>query len=399
MRVSLMYAAVFTVAGTHLPYLPVWLDWVGLSAGEIAVIVALPMAVRIVATPAIAFAADRSGDHRRFLIFLASAALAAVLALTWCASFWPILALSLAFALANTTIMPLTETVAMRGVRAAGLDYGRMRLWGSLSFIAASFCGGWALDRFGPPAAVWLLVGGAALTVLAAQRLLRPGGNSGPPATTARPRIGLADALALMRSRPFLTFLIAAGAVQAAHAAFYAFGTLRWAAQGISSGWAGVLWAIGVTVEIGLMAFSGAVTRRIGAAELIVLGAAASVVRWLAMGLDPPLAALIPLQALHGATFGATHIGAFYLITRAVPEAQAGTAQALYASITAGIAMGGATLLSGQLYAAYGGRTYWAMAAIACIGLVAGLALRRHRTGPDGGNTAQGMGQGRLFQG
>ena len=57
--------------------------------------------------------------------------------------------------------MPLTETVAMGGVRAAGLDYGRMRLWGSLSFIAASFCGGWAVEPLGPPAAIWLMVGGA----------------------------------------------------------------------------------------------------------------------------------------------------------------------------------------------------------------------------------------------
>ena len=48
--------------------------------------------------------------------------------------------------------MPLTETVAMTGVKAAGLDYGRMRLWGSLSFIAASVCGGWVLERAGPGA-------------------------------------------------------------------------------------------------------------------------------------------------------------------------------------------------------------------------------------------------------
>ena len=56
----------------------------------------------------------------------------------------------LMFAVAWTTIMPLTETVAMSGVKAAGLDYGRMRLWGSLSFIAASFCGGWVVERLGP---------------------------------------------------------------------------------------------------------------------------------------------------------------------------------------------------------------------------------------------------------
>jgi PPP family 3-phenylpropionic acid transporter len=180
-----------------------------------------------------------------------------------------------------------------------------------------------------------------------------------------------------MRSRLFVTFLVAAGAVQAAHATFYTFGTLHWMAQGLSSGWSGALWGIGVAVEIGLMAVSGALVRRVGAVELIVLGAVASVVRWLAMGFDPPLAALILLQALHGLTYGATHIGAFYFITRAVPGQQAGTAQALYAAMAAGIAMGGAMLLSGQLYASHGGRTYWAMAGIAAAGLAASLALRR----------------------
>ncbi len=378
-RVSLLFAAIFVVAGTQLPYLPVWLDWVGLSAHEIAVITAAPTLVRVAVTPAIAFAADRSGDHRRFLVLLAWGALSAALLLAQCASFWPILLLSLLFAVAISTVMPLTETVAMAGVRAAGLDYGRMRLWGSLSFIAASFCGGLAMDRLGAPAAVWLLAGGAALTVLAAHGLPRPIGRASAPAAGAQPRIRLADALALVRSCPFVLFLLAVGAVQAAHATFYTFGTLHWRAQGISGGWAGTLWAIGVAVEIGLMAFSGALVRRIGAVELIVIGAAASVVRWLAMGFDPPLAALIGLQAVHGLTFGATHIGAFYFITHAIAERQAGTAQALYAAITAGIAMGGAMLLSGQLYASLGGRTYWAMAVIAAVGLAAGLMLRRRR--------------------
>jgi MFS transporter, PPP family, 3-phenylpropionic acid transporter len=379
-RVSLLFAAFFVIAGTQLPYLPVWLDWAGLGAREIALITAAPMVMRVVVTPAIAFAADRSGDHRRFLVALAWTALAAALALGQCASFWPILILTLLLAVATATIIPLTETVAMGGVRRAGLDYGRMRLWGSLSFIAASLYGGLVLDRFGAPAAVWLMAGGAALTALAAHALPRPIEGSSPRGPGTYPRIRLAEAVGLVRSRLFVVFLVAAGAVQAAHATIYTFGTLHWTAQGLSGGWSGTLWAIGVAVEIGLMAFSRAVVRRIGAVELIVLGAVASVVRWLAMGFDPPLAALVALQALHGLTYGATHIGAFYFMSQAVAERQAGTAQALYASSTAGIAMGGAMLLSGQLYAAYGGRTYWAMAAIAAVGLAASLALRRCQT-------------------
>ena len=63
--------------------------------------------------------------------------------------------------------MPLTDTIVIAGTRAHGLDYGRIRLWGSLSFIAVGFAGGAALDRYGASAALWLLIAGAAATVAA----------------------------------------------------------------------------------------------------------------------------------------------------------------------------------------------------------------------------------------
>ena len=60
-----------------------------------------------------------------------------------------------------------------------------------------------------------------------------------------------------------------------------------------------------------------------------------------------------------------------------MPEGQAGTAQALYASVTGGIGMGGVMLIAGPLYADYGGRAYWAMAALAGVSLIASLVLMR----------------------
>ena len=50
-RVSLLFAAVCTVVGTQLPFYPVWLDWRGLSAREIAIITAAPLVVRTLVTP------------------------------------------------------------------------------------------------------------------------------------------------------------------------------------------------------------------------------------------------------------------------------------------------------------------------------------------------------------
>ncbi len=376
-RVSLLFAAIFTVAGSSMPYLPVWLDWTGLGPREIAIITATPLFVRVAVTPVIAVAADQAGDHRRFLIGLSWAGLAALIVLSQARGFGPILACTLLFALAWTTIMPLTETVAMSGVKSAGLDYGRMRLWGSLSFIAASLGGGWVVEGLGPGSAIWLVVFGMALTTCATHGLARPIGLGRLKAATSAPRLEFAGAIALLRSRTFLVFLVAAGGVQSAHAVLNTFGVLHWRALGLSAGWCGALWAISIVSEVALFAFSRAVLAHITPVGLITVAAGAALVRWTAMGFDPPLALLLPLQILHGVTFGATHLGAIHFMGRTVPEGQAGTAQALYASVTGGIAMGGAMLLAGPLYAAYAGRAYWAMAVLAAIGLGASLVLRR----------------------
>ena len=382
-RVALLFAAISVITGTNLPFLPMWLDWTGLGPREIAFVSAAPLFVRVGVTPLIAVAADRVGDHRRFLIALAWAGVASLLLLAQARSFWPILGCMVLFAIAWTTIMPLAETVAMSGVRAAGLDYGRMRLWGSLSFIAASVLGGRVVEALGPASAIWLIITGAVMTAAAAHALRRPIGLRRLAAATSPPRLDPVGALGLLRSRLFLVFLLAGGAVQAAHAVFYTFGTLHWQAQGLSADWAGRLWGISIVAEVALFAFSRAVVARIGAVELIGLGAAAAVLRWLSMGLDPPLLLLVPLQLLHALTFGATHLGAIHFMARAVPEGQAGAGQALYSAVTGGLGMGAAVLIAGPLYADFGGRAYWAMAALAGVGLLASLELRRlWRTSP-----------------
>jgi PPP family 3-phenylpropionic acid transporter len=375
LRLSLFYGALFTLYGTQVPYLPVWLDWRGFTAAEIGLLTSAPMFVRVAVTPAVAFGADRLGDHRRVVLVLSWISLIAAAALGQVHGFLPVLLLVGVLLIAMTTVMPLTETIAMAGVQRLGVDYGRMRLWGSLTFIGASFGGGVLLDARAPSAVMALLVAAAAAILVAAYLLPGPG-QAEPRARARRPPLRLASASALARSRSFQLFVLAASTVQASHAVFYAFGVLDWRAQGLASGTTGALWAISIAAEVALFAASGWFVARLGAVGLLAGGAAAGVVRWLAMAFDPPLVALVPLQLLHALSFGATHLGAMHHIERSVASEQAGTAQALYATAS-GLAMGGATLVAGALYGTIAGRSYLAMAALAGAGLAACLALRR----------------------
>jgi PPP family 3-phenylpropionic acid transporter len=373
--VALFYAALFVVYGMCVPFLPVWLDWRGLTPGEISAVIAAPLFLRVLVTPVVAVAADRSGTHRRYLVALSWGALAFVLGLTIAPPFWPILLFATLLMMCNSTTLPLIDTIAVQGTRLRGLDYGRLRLWGSLSFVAASFVGGVAITEFGGGAGIWLIAAGCALTLLAAYVVPEQGKVDAPSAIVPPPLWKASEPRELLARREFQLFLIAGGFVQAAHAAFFAFGTLLWQKQGLSAAWCGTLWAIGVFAEVLVFTFSGRVAARFGAVRLIALGAAASVLRWLVLAIEPSLAVLVPLQLLHGVTYGASHIGAMHFIHDAIPRDRAASAQAFYATVAAGVAMGMATLLAGYLYAQAGALTYVAMAAIATISLAAAVRL------------------------
>ncbi len=360
-RLAFLYAALFLVVGCYLPYMPVWLHWRDLDANAIAVLLAAPLFARILFTPAISFAADWSGARRTVLIFLAWGTLLSFLLLWASGGFWQMLLATLLLAFNWTTIMPLIEAVAVSGVRSAGLDYGRVRLWGSGSFILASLGFGLIIGRFGAASVLPLLVTASTLMIIGVHLLPRDVASQVSPSPPALRRISVADVIKLAHSPSFLLFLLAASMIQASHALYYAFGTLHWLAQGFADGTIGALWALGVVVEIGLFAASGPILAKWGAARLLLAAGVAAALRWGLMAFDPPLWATAILQCLHAMSFGAAHLAAIYFLSRAVPEDRGATAQGLYAAVVAGLVLGLATVACGPLYRSLAGEAYAVM--------------------------------------
>ncbi len=377
MRIAAFFAALFLSYGIVVPYFPVWLHARGLEPLQISTVTAAPLFIRILVTPGISLLADRLGDYRLVITGLACSALAMTLGLGFASGYWPILALGVIFLLANGTMVPLIETVAVRAVRTDGLDYGRMRLWGSVTFIVANFLGGIAIEALGGGSALWMIACGVVLTIAAALALPKPATGRAPAVRGPRIDWKSSSPAQLLGSRLFVLFLIAIGCIHGAHATFYTFGALYWQSQGMPAAWVGTLWAIGVFAEVLLFAFSGPVVRVLGPVQLIALGAAASVLRWTATAFDPPLYLLVPLQVLHALTYGASHLGAILFISRAVPHTAMGTAQAFYSTIAAGLMLGIVGLISGAIYRQVGGLVFLVPAAVAAAGLAASVALLR----------------------
>ncbi|MFM9816059.1 MFS transporter, partial [Streptomyces scabiei] len=74
------------------------------------------------------------------------------------AGYWYFLVTVVPFSIAVASIMPLAETIAVSGVRVAGHNYGRMRLWGSIAFLAATLVAGRVSDIYGPSGIIYVLL-------------------------------------------------------------------------------------------------------------------------------------------------------------------------------------------------------------------------------------------------
>jgi MFS transporter, PPP family, 3-phenylpropionic acid transporter len=375
-RLGAFYAASFLVVGIQLPFWPVWLAGRGLDAREIALVFAAAIWAKVIATPLVGALADRLGRRRAMMIVLAASAWAAYAGLWPVAGFWPLLALNLVAGMAQSALMPLGDSITLAAVREEGLDYGRIRVWGSVSFILAAVGSGALLGASSAAAPAdnqILLLVLAASAVLAAACI-------GIPSAAGRARVVRSRWAALGRlaaDRRFWLFVASAAALQSSHQLYYGFGTLYWRELGFSDTVIGMLWAEGVVAEIVLFWYSAPFVARFGPLGLMALGGAAGILRWSLMGILPGLGPAAGLQLLHALSFGASHLGAMHFLARSVPPGVAASAQSLYAALSAGLGSGLVMLVAGALYAAYGGHAYPFMALLSAAGLVGVWQLRR----------------------
>jgi len=368
-RLAFFYGAIFLVIGVMLPFWPLWLKAHGLGPEEIGLVMGVAMATKVVGNPLIAGIADRLNERKRPLIVLSFFACGAFSIFHGMTGFWPILAISILFFFFWSPLIPLTETLTMLISRRQKLDYGRVRLWGSLTFIAAALGMGWALTDRSPELIYWTILVMIGLTFAAA--LFLPNAEAPPRADTRAPIVEV------LKDRMFLVFIAATGLIQTSHVIYYAFGTIHWRAAGHSEAVIGWLWAEGVIAEVLLFIWGDRVIRKIGAARLIALAGLAGLIRWLGTGLTDALPALVILQLLHGATYGAAHLGAIHFISRRMDPAISATAQGVYAAAVMGIGFGIASWGGGYLYAAHGGHAYLPMALMAGLGGWVAFSLRR----------------------
>jgi PPP family 3-phenylpropionic acid transporter len=184
--------------------------------------------------------------------------------------------------------------------------------------------------------------------------------------------------------------LIAANLVLGGHGAFYAYGSLFWQSQGFGSGLIGVLWAYSVAVEIAVF-WAAKLLPGWGARRFILAGCIGAIVRWLLFPFATLPVAALALQTLHAATFGLSYLGVMMAIGAVAVPGHTARLQAAHQFI-GGVTMATTMAAAGPLFGLSPILPFWAMAALAVVGLVIAYGLQRglqpQRAGTGGSTSA-----------
>lgn len=368
-RLAAFYTTIGVATGVGMPFFPAWLEYRGLNPVEIGIILAIPMAVRMVFVPLTTRLADRYNMLRGAILIASIGSAVGNIAIGFSNSFFTLFVVMTIAAIFFTPTVSLADAYALRGLSERGKAYGPVRLWSSAAFIAANLSGGFLIGLMTKAGIIWMISAPFVIGIVLAWALI-PVSIRVPDQVAAS-----APKKSLWRLPAFVAIVVACAAIQASHAVYYGFSTLDWTAKALGNTTIGVLWAIGVVAEIFLFALSGRLARYVGPVSLVTLGACGAIVRWTVMAFDPPFVVLPPLQILHALSFGATHIGAMQFLAQTTPPGQGATAQGDLAAAQ-GIIFSGAMALSGWLFAAYGDLAYLAMTLLSVFGLCGALAAK-----------------------
>lgn len=330
---------------------------------------AASVAARVVLGVALPWLADRLNAPRRVLAGLAAVGAALFASHLLIDSRPVLLAATMATAAVTAGVLPVADALTLRAARRGGWTYSTARALGSAAFLAANLACGLAVARYGSGAALWWIV--LSFLPLIWLGLRHPGGAGAP---VARPQFG--DAMRLLKSPAFIAAMVAAAAMQAAHAPLYAYGSIHWSAAGVDDETIGALWAWGVALEVCVLAFLGkAMIARLGVAGAFALGGLAGLIRWGVMISDPSGASLWAAQALHALTFTAPHLAAMAFVDHAAPATLTATAQGLVGALAGGAFMALNGFLAAVIYPLAGSGVFWLGFGFCAIGLIATLAL------------------------
>ena len=317
---KLMYIFFYGAIGFYITFFAVYLQGKGLSGSQIGWLSSIPPLVALAANPFWSTIADRFRIHRQVIIYMAVFAGIVTLFFLLVNQFWTLLLLVILLYFHRDPLLSFIDSAAMDLTVRSGEEYGRIRVWGSIGFIGASYGIGKLLTNTPIELIFWLQAGFLGIGFAGLAFTL-------PVRKQVRPNIwkGLTF---LLSKRQTGTFLLS-NVLYGVGVAFVLFMGLHILALGGTNAQVGLFFASKAILELPMMFLGGSIFRRFNNRRLVVAGFLGQALILGGMALATTPNQLILIIGTMGISFAIYRVAAVGFAYQVAPEGMETTTQAL----------------------------------------------------------------------
>ena len=362
----------FAYVGLVSPYASLFFLERGFSVIEIAALMSMLQITRIIGPFSWGWLSDYLSNRIGIIRFCACLAAAVFLCIYFLQSYIGFFIWMFVLHTILSSLMPLGESATIHALykdNSFDQRYGRLRLWGSIGFIAMVLAAGELFQR--KTIELYPIVGTIVLLALALSTfcLHEP--------KMERRKMVKGELMGVLLNPDVRWFLLSGFFMIFAHAALYVFYSLYLANLGYNKFQIGLFWALGVFSEVAFFYFQSKVLSRVDAEVVLQAAFGIGVIRFILIAFVPFTSVLIVAQIMHAGTFAAHHSAATKLLQRWFTGSVQARGQALMATISYGLGgtLGG--LCAGWIWEASQPRDVFVMSAFACG--MAGMAIQKLR--------------------
>lgn len=351
-RLSAMMFLEYVIWGSWLPLLALYLGNVlGFTGRQIGWIFATQAIASIVGLFAGGQLADRLMATEKLLAVSHAIGGAAMLALAAQRTFWSFFALMLVYQLVYVPTLSLTNSICFHHVRDARQDFGRIRLWGTIGWIAASWpfvfilrgkTGG-ALES--SLSSIFVVAALASFALAALSLTLPPT----PPARAVREKNAPLEAIKLLAVPAFFILFFVTFLDALVHQAYFQLTSPFLERAGLAPNWIMPAMSIGQIAEIATMAVLGTVLRTLGWRTTFAVGIAAHALRFFVYALGEPLWLMVAVNIVHGMCYAFFFAAVYIFVDEHFPADSRASAQGLFNLLILGLGPFVGSLLWGAL--------------------------------------------------
>ncbi|WP_046174295.1 MFS transporter [Domibacillus indicus] len=349
-------------------FLPSYFQEKGLSASEIGWLMAIGPFTALFSQPFWGYMSDKHKTVKRMVMICAGSLIIMSFFLFQAESFWMLLLIAAIFFSFQSPAGALGDSLSQKTAVLHHVQFGQIRMWGSVGFAVTSLLGGFILGQLGLGYLFYLYLIYAIFTFIVIQKISDVQASS--------KIINMKEAAKVVSRPEFLWFLLIIMLVTTTHRANDMFMGLYITELGGSASQIGLAWFIGVASEALLFMFSAYWIRLFKRnITFVIVAAGLYGLRWMLFALATEPIHLIMLQPLHGLTFGVFYLCTFQIVTKLMPDEFLATGQMVFISAFFGLSgiigsLGGGWLIDRTGGAASMYQLLGWLAAAGCIGLI-----------------------------